>query len=101
MFSLVYFVHFLFNYNIFLAVLQDVIKRDCLLVALVNQKMKKYKEVLYMEDGKKAISDKLYRLLDENYDIQTCCNCSEEEFYEEFKEALYDFSLIPTVAIIE
>lgn len=98
---LVYFVHFLFNYNIFLAVLQDVIKRDCLLVALVNQKMKKYKEVLYMKDGKKAISDKLYRLLDENYDIQTCCNCSEEEFYEEFKEALYDFSLIPTVAIIE
>ena len=78
-----------------------MIKRDCLLVALVNQKMKKYKEVLYMEDGKKAISDKLYRLLDENYDIQTCCNCSEEEFYEEFKEALYDFSLIPTVAIIE
>lgn len=78
-----------------------MIKRDCLLVALVNQKMKKYKEVLYMKDGKKAISDKLYRLLDENYDIQTCCNCSEEEFYEEFKEALYDFSLIPTVAIIE
>lgn len=70
-------------------------------MALVNQKMKKYKEVLYMKDGKKAISDKLYRLLDENYDIQTCCNCSEEEFYEEFKEALYDFSLIPTVAIIE
>lgn len=98
---LVYFVHFLFNYNIFLAVLQDVIKRDCLLVALVNQKMKKYKEVLYMEDGKKAISDKLYRLLDENYDIRLLCDCSEEEFYVEFKEALYDFSLIPTAAIIE
>lgn len=56
---------------------------------------------MHLEGGKKAISDKLYRLLDENYDIQTCCNCSEEEFYEEFKEALYDFSLIPTVAIIE
>lgn len=56
---------------------------------------------MYLEGGKKTISDKLYRLLDENYDIQTCCNCSEEEFYEEFKEALYDFSLIPTVAIIE
>lgn len=50
---LVYFVHFLFNYNIFLAVLQDVIKRDCLLVALVNQKMKKYKEVLYMDKVRK------------------------------------------------
>lgn len=54
-----------------------------------------------MKDGKKAISDKLYRLLDENYDIRLLCDCSEEDFYAEFKEALYDFSLIPAAAIIE
>lgn len=62
---------------------------------------KEIKEVLYMDRTKKDICDMLYRQLDIRTDGKLSDACTEEEFYEEFKEALYDFSLIPTVAIIE
>lgn len=54
-----------------------------------------------MDTTRKSISDKFYRQLDIETDGKLSDICTEEEFYEEFKEALYDFSLIPTVAIIE
>lgn len=54
-----------------------------------------------MDMTKKNISDMLYRQLDIETDGKLSDICTEEEFYIEFKSILYDFSLIPTVAIIE
>lgn len=54
-----------------------------------------------MEESKKSLAEKMYRILDEScgdsFDLQE----DKEEFIQAFKRALYDYSLVPTVRIIE
>ena len=60
---------------------------------------KEIKEVLWMDTTRKSISDKFYRQLDIRTDGKLSDACTEEEFYEEFEEAFYDYMILAATII--
>ena len=52
-----------------------------------------------MGTTRKNISDKFYRQLDIRTDGKLSDACTEEEFYEEFEEAFYDYMILAATII--